>query len=322
MLMLHRYLSAAFDDCGTIELRNLNAGGARSAVFNKPATLLSAAQGPGDWFITLNRPKPGVKGAFRDTDIERIVRIPFDFDPPRPAGSNSTDVELEQAEQAAIFAENLLKSFGWPSPAGGMSGNGYHLIYRVSLPNDAETRHLLSLLHNGVRNRVPESDQTVRNPSRILRLYGTTNRKGPNLPHRPQRRAEVWLPESWREVTASAFRHAAECLAPLLTPAPPPTRHKLHGRGDYSSLNVVDLFRSHRLYKGPLSGGRHAVICPWSDEHSSQGGYAETVVWERGGSGWPTFHCLHAHCEGRKLMNVIAVLEGADDFCTRRFSRA
>lgn len=102
MMIVRRYLAAAFRDCGRVELRRLTAAGAESQVFDDAESLLAAANGPGNWYITLNRPAAAATGPFKDADIELIVRLPFDFDPPRPAGTNSTETELAQAEQAAI----------------------------------------------------------------------------------------------------------------------------------------------------------------------------------------------------------------------------
>src|SRR4051794_31762986 len=96
---IREYLRMAFRDAGIVELRTLGRGtgsaGVRSGLFNDVDMLMDKvdAVDQSDIYITLNRPKARpvenkleVDGriALRDADIERIVRIPFDFDPIRP----------------------------------------------------------------------------------------------------------------------------------------------------------------------------------------------------------------------------------------------
>jgi len=59
-------------------------------------------------------------------------------------------------------------------------------------------RAIYSGLHAEYSDDSVEFDRSVRNPSRIFRLYGTINRKGLNTPDRPNRRAACWIPSPWR----------------------------------------------------------------------------------------------------------------------------
>jgi hypothetical protein len=43
----------------------------------------------------------------------------------------------------ALASRDALRARGWPEPILCDSGNGYHLIYAVDLPNDAEIRGLI-----------------------------------------------------------------------------------------------------------------------------------------------------------------------------------
>lgn len=323
MLMVRRYLAAAIRDAFRIELRSLlRSLPPTSEVFDNVDALLEAARGKGDrnLYVTLNRPHADAVVPFNDADISTIVRIPFDFDPPRPADTNSTDAELRGAENAALETANLLRGFGWPSPARGMSGNGHHLVYRCALPNDATTKALLKRLYEGLHDRCSMFDLTVRNPSRIFRLYGTLNRKALHTRERPQRTATVWVPDRWDVVSPHALARAVDALAP----APPrvsqiqanPGRQgkTCNGAGDFQTLDIVRWFTAHGLYRFDMSGGKHSVTCPWADEHSTTG-KTDTVVWERGDSGWPVFHCSHAHCNGRRLLDVARIFGDAEQFC-------
>lgn len=82
-------------------------------------------------------------------------------------------------------------------------------------------------------------------------------------------------------------------------------------KGDLRSLDVVKLFREVGKY-GHLvttTPPKHAVTCPFSEDHSTpanESGSTATVVFEAAKQTPPGFHCLHAHCTDRTLIDVIA----------------
>ena len=128
-----------------------------------------------------------------DSDIIRRRWFPIDIDAKRPAGISSSDEEhmvaLHRAEQITGFLSDL----GWPEPVTGDSGNGAHLLYRIDLPNDAESTQLIKSCLAGLDQIFSDTnsdvDTSVHNASRIWKLYGTTARKGDNTPERPYRRS-------------------------------------------------------------------------------------------------------------------------------------
>ncbi|WP_395750112.1 DNA polymerase [Prosthecobacter sp.] len=82
--------------------------------------------------------------------------------------------------------------------------------------------------------------------------------------------------------------------------------------GDLQSLDVVKLFTKAGIYGGCISSseGKHSVKCPFSEEHSDHGdgwSAADTsaVIYEPNEGRRPAFDCKHAHCQGRKLLEVI-----------------
>lgn len=126
-----------------------------------------------------------------DAEITRRRWFVLDFDPKRPAGISSTQEELEKSRECAESVADWLSSIGWPQPYHASSGNGWHLLYRVDLPNDDETRinfefavKMLSTIFS-----TPETivDSTVFNASRIWKVYGTVSAKGSNTAERPHR---------------------------------------------------------------------------------------------------------------------------------------
>jgi hypothetical protein len=69
------------------------------------------------------------------------------------------------------------------------SGNGYHLLYRVDLPNDRESLELVRGILEALAFRFDDDrvkvDTTTSNAARIWKLYGTTARKGDDTQERP-----------------------------------------------------------------------------------------------------------------------------------------
>jgi hypothetical protein len=78
-----------------------------------------------------------------DADIERRVRLLIDLDPERKPGTNSTAAEKQIARDQAEAVREYLKSRGWPEPMLCDSGNGWHLLYSVDLPNDVASTELV-----------------------------------------------------------------------------------------------------------------------------------------------------------------------------------
>jgi len=77
------------------------------------------------------------------SDIERRVWLLIDCDPPRQAKTNSTAEEKQAAREEAERIREWLRSHGWPEPLLADSGNGWHLLYRIELPNDDASKTLL-----------------------------------------------------------------------------------------------------------------------------------------------------------------------------------
>jgi hypothetical protein len=155
-------------------------------------------------YVTLNEVDPAllaraynrarkvyVEPTTSDNDIVRRRWLPLDFDPARPSGVSATDAEKKAARQRAIEVRGFLRGLGWPEPVVGDSGNGYHLLYRVELPNDRESLELvkgvLEALAFKFSDEVVEVDVTTCNAARVWKLYGTTARKGDDAGGRPHR---------------------------------------------------------------------------------------------------------------------------------------
>lgn len=334
------YLEHALRDCGRVELRHQSATGWVSGIFDDLHALRSAVAGlslSGNCYTTLNAPRlmPAMNDmgaqALRDADIAYLVRLPFDFDPVRPAGTASTDPELAAAVAQRNSLVQALGAMGWPMPATAVSGNGAHAVYRWRVPVTPEFKEMLAAMYRGMADEFSTElvhfDPTVRNPARIWRLYGTINRKGTPTPDRPHRLAAVAIPDRWRAVAPQQVERLASAYA-RRAPAPAPAARaggpRLAGRGDFATLDVRGWFAAHNAYRRPLGGGKHAVQCPWVAEHSTESGPMDTstVAWDAAGGAWPSFHCSHAHCDGRTVRDVLTLWGDADNHCAGEWKRA
>ncbi|MEX2479443.1 MAG: hypothetical protein WD928_01140 [Gammaproteobacteria bacterium] len=334
--MSTEYLRQLLQDAHVVELRHQHGERWASGTFSNLADLERAIrerQAVGNLYTSLNRPDVKARNGFsarplRDEDMTTICRIVFDLDPKRPAGTASTEPELQAATKARDLVVCLLSTHGWPTPATAISGNGAHVVYRTLLVNSLVWRQSAAALYAGLRLRLAaemedlgvDFDTTVRNPARIWRLYGTENRKGEATADRPHRQATIRLPAGgWQTVKAAVIERTVAALTPVVTRVRQARPHApVDGQGDYATLDIVSWFAAHGAYRRPLVDGKHAVTCPWSHEHSttSQSG-TDSVIWESAGDRWPTFHCSHSHCDGRTLRDVLALWGGADPFCTR-----
>jgi hypothetical protein len=150
----------------------------------------------------------------------RRRQLLIDLDPARPKGISATAAQLEAARIKANEIQFYLYEIGWPSPSIAMSGNGYHLLYAIDLPNDEVTRDLLKsvLLSLGHRfdDQQTKVDGSVFNAARICKLYGTVANKGDHSQQQPHRLSRLIQTHARVEVTESQMQ---ELVASLPTEA-------------------------------------------------------------------------------------------------------
>jgi hypothetical protein len=158
-------------------------------------------------YVTLNKVSDDLLGranhrlrasrhATSDEEIICYQNLPIDIDPVRHPGINSSKEELQAAEDLAAEIWTKLAAQGWPEPYYGISGNGTVLIYKLpDLPINASNIALIKNFHASLSSEFStdavEVDASVYNPSRLVRLPGTKNRKGEDIKNRPQRFASI-----------------------------------------------------------------------------------------------------------------------------------
>jgi P4 family phage/plasmid primase-like protien len=235
------------------------------------------------------------------SDIERRVWLLIDCDPPRQAKTNATAEEKQAAREQAEQIREWLRSQGWPEPILADSGNGWHLLFRIELPNDNASKALLEKFLARLKQLFPMVDAGNFDASRLCKLYASWARKGEHSEERPWRRSCIVEQGSETVVTAQQI----QALAP--TPLTMPRKVddvKLSGLLGFLDYYGVALRSQPREVSG---GWQIEVECPWIAEHSDET-RRDTVVSFIAGLG-NGFKCFHSHCTQRHWRELRDELE-------------
>jgi hypothetical protein len=321
---LARTLSALFVGGAVVELRTFDSRGTYSGYFDNHDELAKIAARHNelgrDVYITLNEVKPdllarrsnridrtGKKDALTsDNDISRRRFMFVDVDPTRPAGISSTDEEKQKAKAVAIAVRDYFKKRGWPDPIICDSGNGYHLIVPIDLPNDPASLALvagvLAALDFMFSDDGAEVDTGTKNAARITKLYGVTARKGDHTPGRPHRTSRILKAP---EVLTPASREQLEEVA-AIKPEEPRRPFRVYSGGT-DHKEPFDLYDWIPRYNVPVKregpwkdGGRRWILqeCPWFG-HTDNSAY---IVQQP--TGEIAAGCHHNSCQGRNWRDL------------------
>lgn len=234
-----------------------------------------------------------------DEHISRCEWLLLDFDPERPAGVGSTDAEKAAAHQQAEQCRAALAGMGWPSPTVIDSGNGYHLRYRIDLPNDAAATALVRAVLHLLAARYPMLDTTNYNAARVAKLPGSWARKGRNTLERPHRKSVtlehcggIVDEESLRQIAGDTS--ATECAAPEEVTSDE-AKAALEWLLDYLAHHELVERTSARRITG---GWRVGIFCPLTEADTSphdEGSETSTVLQIIDGR--LSFSCAHNTCK-------------------------
>lgn len=259
-----------------------------------------------------NRLRKGKKDeSTKDHEIIRRRWFFLDFDPKRPAGISSTDQELAAAKERCDLCKSWLTECGWPSPIVAMSGNGWHLLYRIDAPTEDEDLLKRCLASVATRFLTPavSVDQKVFNAARISKLYGTLARKGDHTDARPHRRSEIIdLPDPIEVVPLSALEWLAG-----------PKEEKKQATADSETLRVEHWLTRHgiQILNTETKGDGTLVWfipCPGQASHSGKNADTDCCVTQEP-SGAIGGHCFHDSCgmkSWQDLKGAIGPLEYED----------
>ena len=185
-------------------------GHTASGYFDSPESLAESAakwDGKANLYFTLNPVNPALMArasnriadkaetTSADVDVIRRRSLFIDIDPDRPSGISSTEDERQAARLVLDEVVPFLDNKDWPQPIVAMSGNGWYLLYPISLPNDPSSLELvqgvLVSLATRFNNEAVHIDTTVCNAARLAGLIGSMKVKGDFLTDRPHRRSQL-----------------------------------------------------------------------------------------------------------------------------------
>lgn len=178
------------------------------------AVVRAVSELDGTIYYSLNPISPTAERANSGSVIRRRWLL-VDIDPIRSADVSATDDEKAMASQVVDAILGGLGGEGWPAPIVGDSGNGWHLHYRIDLPNDKLSRQLVKAALAALAKRFDTAharvDTSVHDAPRICKLPGTWSRKGKDTADRPHRRAAIlYVPESTDVVSAELLTDLGE----------------------------------------------------------------------------------------------------------------
>ena len=130
-----------------------------------------------------------------DIDINGYQWLMIDLDPKRPSGTSSSDAELQKAKDLGNEIYLYLDRMGFEKPLTAISGNGVHLLYKISMEASKASQDIIALALKTISlfftNDDVDVDTSNSNPSRTCKLYGTLAQKGLNVEERPHRMSYI-----------------------------------------------------------------------------------------------------------------------------------
>jgi hypothetical protein len=233
-------------------------------------------------------------GATTDNDITGYSWLPIDCDPKRKVGISSTDNEHNLALDRTAAIHAWLSSLGWPEPIDADSGNGAHLLYKINLP--LSEQDLVKRVIDGIAERysdnIVEVDQSVFNPSRIWKLYGTLACKGDSTTNRPHRMSRILhAPDTIVEVTR-------EQLEQIAVPVPVVDEKTSNNIRQFPAApnrltSPKDILDRHHLGYTEIDGKFILDACVFDPTHTGK----DAAVFEKDGK-W-CYHCFHNSCRNK-----------------------
>lgn len=237
-------------------------------------------------------------------DILRRDWLLVDFDPDRPSDTPSTEVEHEQAISMAREVREFLGKRGIHARLLADSGNGAHLVLRLDgLPADEDHRtlcrdflHALGIQFDGAHG-VTKVDAKTSDSTRLIRLYGTPNRKGVSTLERPHRLSRILEVDNEAEsVTADQIRSVVEELKPAPAPAKPAPASAKSAGAPSPAPKGFDGYTSEEQHEILLGALSHIDPAPYADwimvgmalhNWGREGAFDLWESWSRGPEGAP-----------------------------------
>lgn len=331
-----RTLQWLHSDSKCFEIRILSNFGNRAGWFNDPSNAAKHIQQfidevyvRGNTFdgiyVTLNEPTVELMAKFnsrlerakegdatKDKDIVLTRHILIDLDPKRPvSGIPSTDNERELSKKKAEEVYKYLSGFNLIHPLVGMSGNGWHLVYKI-IPTETSVAHpkiekLLKLLSVKFSNETITVDAKNANPSRISKVYGPLHKKGHGNEDRQCRRSYIQhLPEPYK----NSLESIQTVIDDLESGLPPETVKAVglikDGKFIGKNLNIDEILTKKGIDYTRNGKRYHLYQCVSNKDHGKTNDVSIFV----NDDGSAVYHCHHNGCtnvtseEIRKALDI------------------
>lgn len=241
-----------------------------------------------------------------DGDIVGYEWLLIDLDPQRPTDTSSSKDEIDKAKIVGQKVFDFMNVIGFSKPVQAMSGNGYHLLYRINLKNDTENKKLvetiLKTLDMLFSDDYVKVDTTVYNPSRICKLYGTVAQKGKHTEDRPHRLS--YIIGDYAEVRNTDRGY----LTKLCDMYPTKTETAKYNKYNAKDFDIEAWMQKYGLrYKqSSYADGTKYVLehCPFDSSHK----YPDSAIF-RSRDGAIGFRCLHNSCNCNTWHDVRVLFE-------------
>ena len=232
------------------------------------------------------------KSTTTDADIERRRFILIDFDPERPSDTNASDEEKKLAEDRMKQVGGFLKREGFNYPVIADSGNGFHLYYKVDLPNDKETtdavQDFLRALDALFSDDKVKVDTSVFNASRIVKVMGTSSNKGSSTKTRPQRISRIlYVPQPF---SVNDLAHIRK-IAGMYPKPEAPSRFNGYSTERFDLDGFISQYGINVIKRSKFNGGEKLILdkCPFDENHKD----AAILHLDNGAI---AYHCFHNSC--------------------------
>lgn len=236
-----------------------------------------------------------------DPEIDRYEWLFIDLDPERITNISSSDSELAAAEKLKNEVKKYMTSIGFSEPVEAMSGNGYHLLYRIDLPCDEPYKQLMndclvalaSLFNNGT----VKIDTVNYNPARICKLYGTLAQKGYNTADRPHRMSKL------TSVPDRILINSETLLRALANEIPKEARGPKKTVRQQQEFDIRNWLSTYGItYKEDVGRDCQMFLldeCPFDSSHKN--GDSKIFAYTNGAI---AFKCHHNSCKGKTWQDV------------------
>jgi len=248
-----------------------------------------------------------VKNTTSDKEVEVLNWLFVDLDPVRPTGISSTNEELKMSMEMAQKVYVYLKGLGFEEPVKAFSGNGYHLLYRIGLVNNADNEKLverclkaLAAMFNTDEVKV---DTANFNPSRICKLYGTLAQKGSNTADRPHRFAKI--DGDIKELKQTKKIYLEKLAEEIEEEEVRPAQYNNYNPSEFDIEEWMG--RNGIKYTMKEGSGYTKYVldeCPFDHNHKAP----DSMILKQP-SGAIGFKCLHDSCQHRKWQDVRIMFE-------------